>query len=373
MSVEELPGPSTRSARTEHPVCDPANVSALLHAIEEDPTQLGRLYQRHVLSMAHFDAPLLRQILRLAAVIEKCKGREEHPLKGKILSNLFWDNSRSHTRLSFNSAWLRMGGSLLNFEKAIDQITVHRHAPDELVQLCNSYGDIAVLRTVEGQELKEMVDMFEIPIINAGNGEDEHPTNAMADLYTLFKWRPDLLYPETTKRPLRIGIFGHHARTRTIRSLMLGLSHFSHAVESVVFFERRDNMFVGHEREALEEAGINIQLVEELLPRSSKTKAYQEIIPDLDLVYVHNTTPHQYTRMEVIEGMGYLKEEAMVLNPRIQTQVFSDLLNNSVHNGYFTQIRGAVPLRMALFCGILDCNVSCGEARRRAEADSATG
>src|SRR6056297_1105484 len=167
MSQEELPGPVIRSAREEHEVRDPARVGALVDAIAEDRQQMQRLRNRHVLSMAHFDAPLLRQILRLAGVIEKCKARDEHPLKGKILSNLFWDNSRSHTRLSFNSAWLRMGGSLLNFEKAIDQVTLHRHAPDELVQLCNSYGDAAVLRTNDGQELTEMVDMFEIPLINA--------------------------------------------------------------------------------------------------------------------------------------------------------------------------------------------------------------
>lgn len=357
MSQEELPGPVTRSMREEHEVRDPARVQALVDAIAEDPAQMQRLRNRHVLSMAHFDAPLLLQILRLAGVIEKCKARDEHPLEGKILSNLFWDNSRSHTRLSFNSAWLRMGGSLLNFEKAVDQITLHRHAPDELVQLCNAYGDAAVLRTIEGQELTEMVGMFEIPVINAGNGEDEHPTNAMADLYTLFKWRPDLLDPKTAGNPLQIGIFGHHARTRTIRSFLLALARFPHAVERVVFFERRDNMFVCQEREQLEEAGLTIQLVEELHPMDSKMKAYQSIVPELDVVYIHSATPHQYTRMELIEGMSYLRKDAMVLNPRIQTQVFSDLLNDSTHNAYFTQIRGAVPLRMALFCGILGCRV----------------
>lgn len=356
MTTQELPGPITQSARTEHEVRDPARVAAVVEAIADHREELVRMRDRHVLSMAHFDAPLLKQILRLAGIIEGSGGHTHNPLSGKILSNLFWDNSRSHTRLSFNSAWLRMGGNLLNFEKSIDQITVHRHAPDELAHMCNSYGDIAVLRTLEGQELAEMVDLFEIPVINAGNGENEHPTNAMADLYTLFKWRPDLLEPETVKEPLQIGVFGHHARTRTIRSFLLALARFPHAVERVVFFERRDNMFVCHEREALEEAGITIQLVEELHPLDSKMKAYKDLVPQLDVVYIHSSTPHQYTRMELIEGMSYLKPNAMVLNPRIQTQVFSDLLNNSSHNGYFTQTRGAVYVRMALFCGILGCD-----------------
>lgn len=357
MPLSPLPGPVARSSHQEHPVAHRRQAAALLERIPQDVATLAQLTGRHVLSLAPMSPELLGQVFRLAARFELGEVAMEHPMRGKILSNVFLDNSHNHTRLSFNSAWLRLGGSLLNFEKSIDEITGHRHAADELAELCSNYGDIAVLRTDEHHHhaLEEMVETFRVPVINAGNGHDEHPTNAMTDLYTLFKWRPELLWDETAAATpkMHIGVYGDASRTRTIRSLLLGLVTFRHAIERVVFFQRLDKMFEPGQREALESAGLTIQTVQELLPLDSKMHAYEKLLPEMDVMYVHNLHPSQYTRMELIQGIQYLKPECMVFNPHIQSQEFSDYLNDGPHNAYFAQARGSVFIRMALFSAIM--------------------
>jgi aspartate carbamoyltransferase catalytic subunit len=356
MSTSPLPGPVTRSSHQEHPVAQKARVEALLERIPQDAATLSQLAGRHLLSIAPMTPALLGQVFRLAARFELGQVDLDHPMRGKILSNVFLDNSHNHTRLSFNSAWLRLGGSLLNFEKSIDEITGHRHAADELAELCSNYGDIAVLRTDEHHHhaLEEMVETFRVPVINAGSGHDEHPTNAMADLYTLFKWRPELLQDEgDAPRRLQIGVFGDAARTRTIRSLLLGLVTFRHAIERVVFFQRLDRMFEPGQREALAQAGLTVQTVQELMPLASKMHAYEKLLPEMDVMYVHNLHPSQYSRMELIQGIKHLKPDCMVFNPHIQSQEFSDFLNNGPHNAYFAQARGGVFVRMALFSAIM--------------------
>lgn len=356
MTTSPLPGPVSRSSHQEHPVSQSSRAEALLERIPLDVATLAHLSGRHLLSLSHVSPELMAQVFRLAAHFELGQVEEDQPMRGRILSNVFLDNSHNHTRLSFNSAWLRLGGSLLNFEKSIDEITGHRHASDELAELCSNYGDIAVLRTDEHHHhaLEEMVESFRVPVINAGNGHDEHPTNAITDLYTLFKWRPDLLMDEGDGAPrLSIGIFGDASRTRTIRSLLLGLVTFRHAVERVVFFQRLDKMFEPGQREALEAAGLTIQTVQELLPMESKMHAYEKLLPRMDVMYVHNLHPSQYTRMELIQGVKHLKPECLVFNPHIQSQEFSDHLNNSPYNAYFAQARGSVFIRMALFSAIM--------------------
>ncbi len=89
------------------------------------------------------------QLLRQATRFESGEFVDRRPLSGKILSNIFLDLSRNHTRLSFNSAWVQLGGTLLNFERSIDELTSSRNAPDEIAELCNNYGDMAVLRTLD--------------------------------------------------------------------------------------------------------------------------------------------------------------------------------------------------------------------------------
>ncbi len=98
---------------------------------------------------------------------------------GRILSRVFARGALSQTRPSFASAWLRLGGTLLDFQESPYRPNGDHYGSDEPAELCSNYTNIAVLRTADSDSLEAMVDYFRVPVINAGNGDDEHPTNAM--------------------------------------------------------------------------------------------------------------------------------------------------------------------------------------------------
>ncbi len=352
MSESKLRGPQDAVKTVEHPVADVANAARLAADIPEHPEVLARLHNRHVLSARDLDPELLLQVLRLAAHYESQARPDACPLAGRILTSIFIHGALSETRFSFASAWLRLGGSILDFEESPSRPTGDRYGPDELAELCSNYGDIAVLRTSDSESLEPMVDHFRVPVINAGNGDDEHPTNAMADLYTLLKWRPDLL-AENPEHPLTIAISGDPARTRTVRSFLMLLAKFPKMVKRVLVMDRLSQPFKPGQREALERAGLKVELGSEIMPNETIMGGYKKILPETDVIYVHHLVALRAPRMNFIEGIAFLRPDAMVLCPELPGQTFGDYLNQSQHNAYFAQARGATYLRMALFCSIM--------------------
>jgi aspartate carbamoyltransferase catalytic subunit len=352
MSESALRGPHSAVKTIEHPVADVATAARLAAAIPERPDILARLHNRHVLSARDLDPETLLQVIRLAAHYESQHRPDTCPLAGRILTSVFVHGALSETRFSFASAWLRLGGSILDFEESPSRPSGDRYGPDELAELCSNYGDIAVLRTADSETLEPMIDHFRVPVINAGNGDDEHPTNAMADLYTLLKWRPDLL-AEEPENPLTIAISGDPARTRTIRSFLLMMAKFPQMVKRVLVMDRLAQPFRAGQREVLERAGLRIELGTEFLGNETIMGAYKKILPETDIVYVHHLVTLRAPRLNFVEGIAFMRPDAMVLCPELPGQIFGDYLNHSQHNAYFAQARGATYLRMALFCSIM--------------------
>jgi aspartate carbamoyltransferase catalytic subunit len=199
-----------------------------------------------------------------------------------------------------------------------------------------------------------MLPLFRVPVINAGNGHEEHPTHALADLYLLAKWRPKLLQedPPESER-LAIGIVGDPSRTRTLRSFLRLMALFPRTVSRVVLLQRWDPGFAEGQREELEQAGVQIQTVRELYPKATEMEAVRELIPTLDLLYSHLLQPVQVSRMKIVEAGALLRPHAMILNPEVQTEEVANRFNDSPHNGYFAQARGSVYVRMALYSAIM--------------------
>jgi aspartate carbamoyltransferase catalytic subunit len=354
MTPSTLPGPDAGATYKEHPAADIQRARMLLDSIPDDPDTLNRMRGRHVVASRDFDAPLLRQLMRLAARYELGELRGAHPMRCKVLSNLFLDRSHCTGRLAFNAAWLRLGGSLLDFESTVEQIMSRRYAPAEIAELCNSYADATVLRTGDAETFREILPRLRVPVINAGDGMGEHPTHAMADLYTLFKSRPILLDddPPVDQR-LTIAIIGDPARTRTIRSFLRMIALFPKAVERVVLMQRLDQSFAAGQREELERAGLRVETLSELYPVATDMGIARSLLPSVDLMYVHQLyTPH-VPRLHVVESIALFKPKAMVLSPEMQNEEAAHLLNDSPHNGYFAQARGSVYVRMAVFASVV--------------------
>lgn len=354
MQALPLVGPDQQPPRQEHPAASPERLKPLIESIREEPEQLARLLRRHLTSIRELDAPLVRQLMRLAARYEAGEMKGTHPMRCRILSNLFMDRTHCTGRLSFNAAWLRLGGSLLQFDQNVDQILARRHAPDEIAELCNSYADMALLRTGDTETFEEMLPLFKVPVINAGNGSDEHPSHALADFYMLAKWRPELLQenpPENSR--LSVGIVGDPIRTRSLRSFLRLLALFPRAVDRVVLMQRLDPGVADSQLQELAQAGLQIQSVQELYPVATDMEAARELLPTLDLIYVHHLKHVQIHRLKIVEAATLLSPHAMILDPEIHNEEVANRFTNSPHNGYFGQARGSVYVRMALFAAIM--------------------
>ncbi len=326
-----LPGPDALRPRQEHVVADPERPRGLLQAIADEPETLARLRGRHLLSVGDLDAAIVRQLMRLAALYELGEVKGDPPLRCKVLSNLFLDHSHCIGRLSFNAAWLRLGGNLLDFGPTVDQILSRRYAWDEIV-----------------------LPRFRVPVINAGDGPGEHPTHALSDLYTLFKWRPGLLQDDPPREQrLQIAISGEPAQTRTIRSFLRLLTLFPQTVERIVVVQRLARCFAEGQREELERAGLRVDTLDEMCPATADMDVAWALLPAMDVLYVHQLHPVRMSRMQLTESYSLLKPDAMVLNPEIQNENAAQLLNESAHNGYYAQGRGSLFVRMAVFAAVL--------------------
>jgi aspartate carbamoyltransferase catalytic subunit len=342
------------TTRREHPVSQADRSRLVLDAFPDAPALLTPLRGQHVLSIGDYDAPLLRQLMRLAARYEGKELAGDQPMRCRILSSLFMDDPACSGRLSFKSAWLRLGGSVLDAENYARQILSQRYTPEEVAELCNNYSDIAVLRTEDAESFHDMLPRFRVPVINAGDGAGEHPSHAMGDLYTLCKWRPELFGEQPPEQGrLTIALLGDRSRTRTLRSFLRLLCLFPQAVERVILYSRVAQGFAPGQREELEQAGIRVDTLAELYPLATDMEIARELVPTLDLIYVHFVQPAQVRRLQIVESMSLLKPDAMVLSPQIPTAEAAHLLNDSAANGYFAQARGAVYVRMALFSAIL--------------------
>jgi aspartate carbamoyltransferase catalytic subunit len=237
---------------------------------------------------------------------------------------------------------------------AAGQIVRERRDLSEVAALQDNYCDLAVVGSTDPGLLRALLDYARVPMINAGDGDDEAPTQALTDLYMLLKWRPDLIGTDVpTEKRLQIGIFGNPANTDTIRSLLFGLALFPHMVRRIVLLERLALTFPEGEREALEASGLEINTITELCPQETVMGSFAQVVPELDVIYSHLKLQQAVSRMNMLDFKSYFKPNLLLLSPRRQVPEFSTLINDSPHNGFFAQARSGVFVRRAVMSAVM--------------------
>lgn len=321
---------------------------ALLETIEEDLKHLLDLSLRPVVSARQFTREQLLQLARLAARYETQPQMITRPLTGKILISAFYEPS-TRTRLSFESAWHRLGGDIMSITDPASTGIAKGESLFDVGEMLNHYGDLVVLRDSHEDAVYEMIEALRIPIINGGNGTDEHPTQAMADIYAILKWRPQMCQADTheTQR-IRIGIIGVPSRMRTVRSLLTLLGLFSSAIAEVVIISDEEACFSEGQREELEKNGLSTRISTDLNTE----------LPALDVVYINSIAwlgegYEELGSQYKLNAASPLKQDAIILHPLARGQELSRDLDSTPKNWYFAQARGAVFMRMALLSSIL--------------------
>lgn len=318
-----------------------AHPKNLLRAIQEDGDHLGKITNKHIYSADQFDPLSLLQLFRLAAKYEANPDRFSTSLQGQILISAFYEPS-TRTRLSFESAWHRLGGDIMSITDRSTTGLAKGESLADVGEMFNNYGDCVVLRDTNANSVREMMSALRIPIINAGNGTDEHPTQALADLYTIMKWKPELIEGD---EKANLCIIGLPSKMRTVRSLLKLIALFPQCFSQVTIVndKTRAEMFDQGQLEQLIEAGVNVHT----------SASLDDVLPDADIVYINaiaweGNSFNQYGNQYHIDSSSPLKKDAIVLHPLARGAELCSSLDGTAHNWYFAQARGAVFLRQAL-------------------------
>jgi aspartate carbamoyltransferase catalytic subunit len=314
-----------------------------LDLVEEKSDELLYLAQKHIVTAKQFTKDLIIQLCRLAASYEVHPTLFHRPLQGKILISAFYEPS-TRTRLSFESAWHRLGGDIMSITDRATTGIAKGESLEDVGEMFNNYGDVVVLRDNSNESVYRMLETLRIPIINAGNGTDEHPTQALADIYAILKWKPDLIKNDLKEgEKIRIGIIGNPGKMRTVRSFLILLSLFSNSILEVYVINPDPNPFEPGQKEELEYFGLKIQIVTSL----------DHLIKNLDVFYI-NSIAWIGDSFESLTGSIRLsnelpiKKESIILHPLARGEELDKDLDSTDMNWYFAQARGAVFIRMAL-------------------------
>ncbi len=304
---------------------------------------------RHLMSPLDFSVEELDQLLDLANDIEANPKKYAHACDGKKLATLFYEPS-TRTRLSFEAAMLNLGGSVLGFSSADSSSAAKGESVSDTIRVISGYADIAAMRhPKEGAPLVASLKSG-IPVINAGDGGHQHPTQTLTDLLTIrsLKGRLD---------NLTIGLCGDLKFGRTVHSLINALVRYKN-VRFVLI--------------SPEELRIPDYVREDVLRKNNQE--FKEVIrledalPELDLLYMTRVQKERffneedYVRMKDFyildkQKMELAKPDMMVLHPLPRVNEISVEVDDDPRAAYFKQAQYGVYVRMALILTLLEVKV----------------
>jgi aspartate carbamoyltransferase catalytic subunit len=335
---------------------DPPPGSASLHPepavlFEDLPLQLGLLRQlngQSILSARQFTLAQVVELCKLAAVLEKIEIAPYHPLAGKLIITAFFEAS-TRTRTSFESAVLRLDGKIISIPEARITGAAKGESLADIGEMFNAYCDLVIMRHTETDAPEQIQQNLRVPLINAGNGSGEHPTQALADWYALMKWRRDLAVPPRADAPrLHLGILGTPGSMRAVKSFLLMALLFKEHIRKVTVISEMADPFGKDVAQDITEAGIEYQVTNDI----------QHHLNQLDVIYMNSIAflGDSYKELDTrykLDSDSDLKPGAVILHPLARKDELSPSLDHTPHNLYFSQAHGAVFIRQALLTAVL--------------------
>lgn len=310
---------------------------------------LKKLVGQNIFSVDQFDQELVLEICKFAALLEATEIVENHPLDGKLIITAFFEAS-TRTRLSFESAVLRLDGKIISIPDGRVTGQAKGESLYDIGEMFNAYGDAVIVRHTETNSIYEMAEGLRIPLINAGNGSGEHPTQAMADWYALLKWKPQLKEKRVpVKQRIHLGILGTPGSMRAVKSFLKMAILFRQGIKEIsIVSEMADPL--GEDRKEIEKnSKVKINIVHDI----------NEVLGDLDVIYMNSIAflGDSYKSLDSrfkLNDKSRLKKGAVVLHPLARLDELSPKLDDTHHNLYFTQAHGAVFIRQALLISVLN-------------------
>lgn len=300
-------------------------------------------YGSSIISAKQFTREDIEFLISIAEKIEAKKQDYSKLLNGKIMATLFFEPS-TRTRLSFESAMLRLGGSILSVSSDEAISVMKGETLADTIKTVSNYADIIVIRHNKDGAAKLAEKFSKVPIINAGSGGQEHPTQALLDMLTIkenFNKIDDL----------NIGLCGDLKFGRTVHSLAYLLSNF-----------RTNLYFISPEQLRMQN-----RVLEDLMRRQinfKETKKFKQTITDLDVLYMTRIQKERFPDLEEYEkvkdsfiltrnDVKIMKPNAIIMHPLPRVNEISPEIDTDPRAKYFDQTYYGLMMRKALISVIL--------------------
>ncbi len=300
---------------------------------------------RHVVSSQQFSRALLEDLIARADEIK----REPHHfigrLAGQVMAALFYEPS-TRTRLSFEAAMLRLGGATMGTDNAREFSSAAKgETLEDTIRIVSGYADVIVLRHNEEGAARRAAAVSSVPIINAGDGPGQHPTQALLDLYTI---RDELGRIDG----VHVAMVGDLANGRTVRSLTYLLSKF----KDIKIW------FVAPPQVAMRD-DLKAHLDDHHVPWV-ETADLDAVLPEVDVVYMTRIQKERFTDLEAYnavkgiyridkDAMSRMRKYAILMHPLPRVDEIAPEVDADDRAAYFRQARNGLHIRMALLDRLL--------------------
>ncbi len=300
---------------------------------------------RHLMSPLDFSTEELEQLFDLANDIEANPSKYAHVCDGKKLATCFYEPS-TRTRLSFEAAMLNLGGSVIGFSDAASSSASKGESVSDTIRVISCFADICAMRHPKEGAPKVAAERSLIPVINAGDGGHQHPTQTLTDLLTIRSLKGRLDH-------FTIGLCGDLKFGRTVHSLINALSRYEGV--RFIFISPRELMVPDYVTEMLNEKMIPYEEVIRL----------ESIMPRLDMLYMTRVQKERffneedYVRLKDFYILDRAKMELaspnmLVLHPLPRVNEISVEVDDDPRAAYFKQVQYGVYVRMALILTLLE-------------------
>lgn len=300
---------------------------------------------RHLMSPLDFSTQELDKLFDLAMDIEKDMSKYAHKCEGKILATCFYEPS-TRTRLSFESAMTRLGGKVIGFSDANSSSAAKGESVSDTIRVISCYADICAMRHPKEGAPMVASEKSLIPVINAGDGGHQHPTQTLTDLLTIKSLKGKL-------DGFTIGLCGDLKFGRTVHSLIHALSRYENI--RFVFISPEELRIPDYIIEMLKAKNISYQEVMNL----------DDVMADLDLLYMTRVQKERffneedYVRLKdyyilTPEKMTLAKKDMLVLHPLPRVNEIAVEVDEDERAAYFRQAQYGVYVRMALILTLLE-------------------
>jgi len=300
---------------------------------------------RHVVESQQFSRDVLDEIFERADQMRDSPHRAAGRLHGRIMAALFYEPS-TRTRLSFESAMLRLGGQTMGTDNAKEFSSAAKgETLEDTIRIVSGYADAIVLRHPEEGAARRAAAVADVPVINAGDGRGQHPTQALLDVYTI---RDELGRLDD----VRVAMVGDLANGRTVRSLAYLLTRYR-GVD--LTFVAPPQVAMGRDiKDHLDQCGVRWREVADL----------DRVLPEVDVVYQTRIQKERFASEEEyrqVRGtyligpaeVERMRPDAVLMHPLPRVDEIAPEVDGDPRAAYFRQARNGVQIRMALLDMVL--------------------